>query len=395
MEGLPPSGGLVKGQLKDWISPRGLIDLVQNTAPFLFRGNGALLSGPGFEYLAFLREIAGDPPSELDLTEYFRLCLSAHFATAATFVPTDVDTKIRGLIWRESRDQELLRSMCDFAIGAADWDLSPVSKRLTLAEGFGPVSGHNGEWLSVMTAAHGRFLSVGDEGYASKTGEAIDHELAREAAAFSKVLSTPGSELDTLRLAASLTHNCGDIDQAISFWPKGEVTQASRRRLHRLAHENREPYGGVFQIAASLYRDAMAAEGHRHYPLRAPRALRQNADLLLPLGPFFDDWGAAVAQHPSLALADRSEVVSALINGCNKVPNQQGYQRALAGFATAAPNVFEQAVEAMPSSARRSLKGLRQPMAVPRVSFESMMSKKVLRYRTARNELGGVRYTSV
>ena len=67
-------------------------------------------------------------------------------------------------------------------------------------------------------------------------------ELQREAEAYRKLLSMPGMELDTLRAAACLTHNCGDVDQAISFWPSGERYAASRARFQRLAHENRTPY---------------------------------------------------------------------------------------------------------------------------------------------------------
>ncbi len=34
---------------------------------------------------------------EEQLQDYFALCLACHHATVATFVPTDVDTKIRGI----------------------------------------------------------------------------------------------------------------------------------------------------------------------------------------------------------------------------------------------------------------------------------------------------------
>ena len=44
---------------------------------------------------------------EEQLQDYFALCLACHHATVATFVPTDVDTKIRGIVWRESRDPDV------------------------------------------------------------------------------------------------------------------------------------------------------------------------------------------------------------------------------------------------------------------------------------------------
>src|SRR5262249_55124255 len=151
---------------------------------------------------------------DLALPEYFKLCLAAHYASVATFVPTDVDAKIRGLLWRESHDLDTLREMCEYALAADGWDLSLVSRSTASVDGTGPVSGHNGEWLSVVAGAHGRFLELKDAVGAEKTAAALDAELAREATAFRTALSTPGAELDVLRLSASLTHNCGDLDQA-------------------------------------------------------------------------------------------------------------------------------------------------------------------------------------
>jgi hypothetical protein len=150
-----------------------------------------------------------------------------------------------------------------------------------------------------------------------------------------------------------------------------------------LAHENRNAYQGTFQLAARLYREAMATEGHRHYPLREARQLRTSADLLLPLGPFFDDWGALVARHPALEGEGRPAVMEALVTGCKKVANQQGYYRALAGWREADPSGFDRCAREMANSAQKLLRDahVRQLMAVPRASFESMMKKKVLAVR--------------
>ena len=157
------------------------------------------------------------------------------------------------------------------------------------------------------------------------------------------------------------------------------MTTAARARFNRLAHENKTPYGGALQIAAGLYKDAMSAEGHRHYPLRHVKALRRSPDLLLPLGPFFDDWGAVLGTHPSLNLMERVEVLDEMVRGCRKIAGQQGYYRAISGFMNAAGRTFQQAAEQLPTAARKDLKdsGFQKLIAVPRVSFESMMKKKV------------------
>ena len=153
----------------------------------------------------------------------------------------------------------------------------------------------------------------------------------------------------------------------------------SLKRFHRLAHENKSAYGGAFQAPADLYKKAMSPEGHRHYPLRAVKALRQSVDLLLPLGPFLDDWGAAVASHKCLTTADRAETIDALVRGCRKLPGQQGYYRALAGMAERSARAFEDAVALLPAASRKDLRSpeTRRLMAVPRGSFESRMGKCV------------------
>jgi hypothetical protein len=372
--------------LEGFIHPQTILDQVRNTAPYLFDGlkpaTGRLVSQPGY------REILGtafeSPSTAAELQDYFALCLAAHHATVGTFVPTDVDSKIRGLLWKESRDPEALRAMADLALRAPSWSLAGVSTRWSVIPGHAPVSGHNGEWFSVFAGALGRFAGLGDEEYAGKMAAAIDAELRREAGIFAAALRKPGLEIETLCLAMLLTHNVGDLDQGISFWEGGQ-TASYRPRFGRLAHENTQPYGGVFQWAAKLYKENLSAEGHRHYPLRAVRPLRKSPDLLLPIGPFFDEWGGIIATHAALNAEERGEVLDALVKGCRKVPNQAGYYRAIAGFQQTNARNFEQAAERMPAASRKELRdpALRQRVAVPRRSFESSLGKKVAAMRSA------------
>ena len=386
-----------------WIAPDNLISLVRNTAPFLFDDDAdsgsprrlfdcldedvaaafALGRRPSAAFLRILRSTEGHDwaglTAEEQLIDYFVLCLCCHHSTVATFVPTDVDSKIRGLVWRKTRDRDVLRALGRAGLAMARWDLHGVSRRTTDVGDFGPVSGHDGEWLSVLAGGHGRFLETRDTEWAERTAEAIDTELKRELEAFQTARSTRGAELDVLCLAASITHNVGDLDQGISFWEGRAAAVDSLKRFHRLAHENKASYGGEFQVPADLYKKALSAEGHRHYPLRAVKALRQSADLLLPLGPFLDDWGATIASHKGLSSADRAEVIDALVRGCRKLPGQQGYYRALAGMAEQSTRAFEDAVALLPTATRRDLRSpeTRQLMAVPRGSFESRMGKLV------------------
>jgi hypothetical protein len=374
-----------------WISPEILARQVENTAGFLFplpETGLSRLVAPGADPRAFLRIIGQARkfrasvrnPSE-ELQDYFALCLAAHHATVATFVPTDVDTKIRGHLWRETHDPAVLRPMADLVLLAKAWDLAGISTRYVIVDEDGPVSGHNGEMMSVLAGALGRFLELGESDYADRMADAIDSELQREARVFARALSDPELPIETLKLAMSIAHNLGDIDQGISFWKKSAAANAMRARFGRLGHENAKAYAGIFQKAMHLYRDVLAAEGHRHYPLRAVQALRRSADLLLPLGPFFDDWGRQVASHPALSVDERAETLAALASGCRKVPNQMGYYRAIAGFASASG--YDRVVALLPSAAAKELRSseFRKLIAVPQKSYESMMGKRVAAVR--------------
>lgn len=375
-----------------FIQPEPLRALVWNTAPFLEDRRftpppgawDALAPGPeGFLAILFASDRTLPEEPEQALPAYFALCLAAHWATVATYAPTDVDSKIRGLLWRETKDPAMIARLSELAFVMHEWSLKGISRRWDTVHGSKPVSGHDGEWISVIVGALGRAMEYGDQPTMDKLATALDEELEREAQAFRLALAEPGLELLTLRLAMSITHNVGDLDQGIGYWESKRLAEPYKARFARLAHENRNAYQGTFQIAARLYRDAMATEGHRHYPLREARQLRTSADLLLPLGPFFDDWGALVARHPALDGDGRPAVLEALVTGCKKVANQQGYYRALAGWREADPGGFDRCAREISNSAQKLLRDahLRQLMAVPRASFESMMKKKVLAVR--------------
>ncbi len=371
--------------LDNYISPRNLFGLVENTAPFLIPRMaehplpaGKRLIDCGDHPESYLEILQGADRIE-EIEDYFAFCLACHHATVATFVPTDVDAKIRGLLWRQQRDGEAARRMFELAEHSLSWSIEGISRRATELAGVGPVSGHNGEQLSVLAGALGYFLKRNDEEYAEKAANAIDAELEREALEFRFAVQHKGCELDALRLAASLTHNAGDLDQGISFWPSAASHDAARKRFARLAHENTQPYGGAYQIAARIYRKAMSPEGHRNYPLRGVKSLRRSPDFLLPLGPFLDDWGALIAVHPALDWQDRADVFAALLHGCRTIAGQRGYYRALHGITTSLGGNLEHLLRLSPARVRAEWKdsALRKQISIPRVSFESMMKKMV------------------
>ncbi|MFN0007898.1 MAG: hypothetical protein ACKVXR_08315, partial [Planctomycetota bacterium] len=176
--------------------------------------------------------------------------------------------------------------------------------------------------------------------------------------------------------AAVLTHNAGDVGQGLG----GKARARERARFADLARERFERYGGAFGRAAAIYRAVLASEGHRNYPLRATKLLRAHPSLLLPIGPFLDDWGARLATWPAWGTAERAEVLSAIVTGCRKVAGQESYYRALAGFESAHRGGLDsgELLAHCGSAVRRELKDpvLRRRVAVPRASFEKSLAKR-------------------
>jgi hypothetical protein len=354
-----------------WVSPETLIAQVRSTAPFLAERlparEPARLIELGDSPDGFLRVLASwenilraGLTAEEQLQDYFAFCLACHHATVATFVPTDVDTKIRGIIWRATRDVDALRAMLRFALASRAWSEEGISIRAVRG-----VSGHNGEQWSAIAAGLGYLLELGDTASAEEALAAIEAEIDREQAVFDAVCAERDGELDLLRLAMTLAHNRGDLTQGMGFWKR---TAATGPLMEHLSTRGR------FAPAVFIYQHTgLSAEGHRHYPLRPVKALRRSPATLLPLCPFLDEWGGTVAH-----LEESDEVLEALVLGCHKVQGQQGYYRAIAGMRAASPGAFDRAAARMPNAVQRLLRDgdLRKLIDVARVSFESMMRKR-------------------
>ena len=208
--------------IEGFIAPRGLLDLVRNTVPWLDRTAPddrpleILAGGPlGFRAVlgAMAARSASEPVTAAGATapetpgsaggdaatlDYFTLCLAAHHATVASFVPTDVDSKIRGLLWRRVQTRELLERMWTVTQRFCLWDVDAVSRRTVAVEGFGVLSGHDGERLSVLAGALARAMALGAGDIAAEAETAIDLELQREADAFRAATGTKGVEIEAL-----------------------------------------------------------------------------------------------------------------------------------------------------------------------------------------------------
>jgi hypothetical protein len=398
------------GAFGGFVGPRTLVAQVRVAAPWLFDSShprvaelpavphdpSARLAPLAFHPLGWWsvllhagRVAAQERPGPAAVTDYFALCLAAHWASVATYVPTDVDAKIRDSLWLDQTDDGELAGMRALAEQLAHWDVRGFSARLLDVDaaageaGHGLHSGHDGERLAVLCGALAAHRARGDARAADELEAAVDAELSREARAWHALRraasrARPGDTtagVAWLRLAAVLAHNAGDVDQGLAGRAGRRGGEAARARFGDLVRRDGPRYAGAFVQAGAVYRALLAPEGHRHYPLREARPLRTDAALLLPLGPFLDEWGARLARWPAWGAGERADVIDALVTGCRKVPGQNGYYRALAGFDAAHPGglLAPDLQAACGAAVRRGLREaeLRRRVAVPRVSFES------------------------
>jgi hypothetical protein len=369
------------------IRSKTLLELVRNTAPFVFEDD-AFESHP---YGEILRTADKNPPDESDLHAYFDLCLASHFATVGTFVPTDVDLAIREKLWSFVHDESAFAPMWNRAQEFLTWDERLVSMRL-VGEGERKLSGHQGEWLTVSMGAYATAKRIGSE-FLPEIREAIENEVKREEQAISFLRvrfseePTVESMKDYLSGIAAVAHNLGDLDRMFDAFTI-EDTDVLKRRVYRAAHEDSKNFRPVFQEAGRIYQELIASENHRNFALRSPKGLRKSALFLLPFGLFLDDWGVGLVENGVkagiLSEGDLREIIEALVSGWKKlnpksIYTSQGYSRALAGIAQGLGG-RSPLLGLVPPSIKKELEesGLRTLMNTKKDVFEKKLQLKLL-----------------
>ena len=119
------------------IQAKTLLELVENTAPFLFSELQEKGSAPEYRYIRILNDakarvkpgLRQEPDPDADLWSYFELAIAAHFATVGTFVPTDVDLAIRQKLWSFVHNETAFEKMWDLVLEFSSWNEDLVSAR--------------------------------------------------------------------------------------------------------------------------------------------------------------------------------------------------------------------------------------------------------------------------
>ncbi len=382
-------------QLPRGISPELLVSQVQNTMPYLFAVGPDADSLREFEPARIVTDFA----SSLDQTsssgrplshfEYFGLCLSSHYLSCGAPVPTDVDNQIRRRLWHPQLPLEIALQMADLVIESRRWDFTRVTNRFVTGAQGSPwekevLSGHLGEWFTLAAGAYGGLGQYTASEAAAKRLELlneVDEEVRRHSEIFGSIWRADEG-LSCLRASALIAHNFGDLDRVMDMWEL-PPDDPLRLRYYGLTSrpfdaEGKLRYQGRLWTAGQLYKapiggSAMAAENHRHFALRRPKCLRENQDFLVPIGPFFDEWGRTVARglaEKDGAPSERTlEVIEALRQGWDRLAKTVGYGRALRGILEVHPGL---SLEGLSKSARTL-------MSIPQERFEAHWAEEALR----------------
>jgi hypothetical protein len=341
------------------IDPKLLVSQVKNTMPYLFDVEAGETPLDRFPPTSIVREYESNLDHPLSHIEYFKLCVASHYLTCGSLVPTDVDNQIRHKLWPAQLPLEAALQMAQFVLDSRHWDFRWVSSRFTYGAPGGPwqkevVTGHLGEWFTLSSAAYCALHQYSDPLAQKKRQELFDN-IADEVRRHSEIFGSlwrAHEGLGCLKASASIAHNFGDLDRVMDMWNLS-VGDPLRLEFYKLAispfdSNRRLRYLGRLWVAGELYKaiiegSSMAFENHRHFALRKPRCLRQSPTLLIPTGPFLDDWGRGVARTlagpAGLPSEQTFEVIAALKHGWERLPKTVGYGRALRGIMEVHPEV--------------------------------------------------------
>ncbi|ATH07445.1 hypothetical protein BIY24_05660 [Halobacteriovorax marinus] len=319
---------LKSGFQLDGIAPNILLKHVENTAPFLFKGE-LDTSGKERAYLEKLRFYKKNLKqlSNINLTEYFHICLAAHWSTAGTFVPTDVDNQIREGLWRHKDIKKHIEKMARLTIESWSWDYSQVTNRKSYNRVNDQVmSTHEGTWLSVAIGAFCALTKYKEEKLAKEVAEVILAEIEKEEKLMLQ-LREDRDHINFLRAAPLMAHNFGDLDRVMVQWEMN-IDDPFCKKIFKLGHELNDSYDPILVYTGKVNKAFSSKENHRHMSMRQPKCLRKSSDFLIPVGPFMDQWGETLGKSQKLTLEEKAEIACAFFDGYKRQDQAFGYCRA-------------------------------------------------------------------
>tara|TARA_R110002072_G_scaffold1989_1_gene16227 strand:+ start:1349 stop:2512 length:1164 start_codon:yes stop_codon:yes gene_type:complete len=319
---------LNNGTIVNAIAPNILLQHVENTAPFLFKGE-LDTSGPKRQFLEKLRFYKKNSKAlkSIDLAEYFYICISAHWSTAGTFVPTDVDNQIREGLWKHNSVMRYIEKMAKYTMDSWTWDYTQVTNRKSYNRLNNEVmSTHEGTWLSVAIGAYCALKKNRKEELADEMAQLILEEVKKEETLLLQ-LREDRDHINFLRAAPLMAHNFGDLDRVMDQWQM-DGSDPFFKRIYKLGHNLNESYDPILVYTGKVNKEFSSKENHRHMSMRQPKCLRKSSDFLIPVGPFMDDWGVTLGQSEKLSIEEKAQIVVAFYEGYKRQDQAFGYIRA-------------------------------------------------------------------
>lgn len=330
------------------IAPNLLLKDIEVTAPFLFKDE-LNLEGKDRAYLAKLVFYKKNLNAlkHINLTDYFYLCMSAHWATAGTYVPTNVDNQIREGLWKHKEVPGHIEKMARTTIEAWNWNYEQVTNRKSYNPENGQVmSTHEGTWLSVAIGAYNALKKNKKETLAEEVAHVILEEITKEEKLLLE-LQDKRDHVNFLRSTALMAHNLGDLDRVIDQWNMPE-DDPFRKKIYKLGHRPHPDYSPILAFAGMVNKTFLSVENHRHMSMRQARCLRKSYRFLIPVGPFMDQWGKTLGEATDLSFMEKGEIVAHLYDGHKRQDLAFGYARAFGAMMKALPDGLDSLVADLP-----------------------------------------------
>jgi hypothetical protein len=308
------------------IAPNILLKEIEKTAPFIFQGE---LDTTG-DMRAFLEKLRFYKKNlkalaHINLTEYFHICLCAHWSTAGTYVPTDVDNQIRKGLWEHKSIKKHIEKMAKLTIESWKWDYEQVTNRKSYNRiDNGVMSTHEGTWLSVAIGAYCALVKNDLPELAKEVEDVIVAECRKEEALMLQ-LKKDQDHINFLRAAPLIAHNFGDLDRVIEAWDMTEERLC--KSIYKLGHIINPKFDPIIVYTGTVNKEFSSKENHRHMAMRQPKCIRKSHKFLIPVGPFMDDWGIALGSSSILSPVEKAEIIAAMYDGWNRQEQAFGYAR--------------------------------------------------------------------
>lgn len=357
----------------DGIAPNILLKHVESTAPFLFQGE-LDTTGDKRAYLEKLRFYKKNLKalSNINLSEYFHICMAAHWSTAGTFVPTDVDNQIREGLWKNKSIKKHIEKMARITIDSWQWDFEQVTNRISYNRVNKQVlSTHEGTWLSVAIGAYCALVKYKLDDLAKEVADVILAEIEKEQKILIQ-LREDRDHINFIRTAPLVAHNFGDLDRVMVQWNMNEEDPFCKR-IFKLGHVLNDAYDPILVYTGKVNKEFTSKENHRHMSLRQPKCLRKSSHFLIPVGPFMDDWGEIIAKTDILSMEEKAEVVAALYEGYKRQDEAFGYCRAFGAIKRSLPGGMNELTEYLPFDLVQEIKNsdFTKHADKPREEFEA------------------------